>query len=80
MRESFKKIVAEDLVPELSKIKTKTLIIWGKKDKILPLKNGYLMKERIPNSILKIFPEAAHTPNLEVPEKLSEIVVQFLRS
>ncbi|MBZ9571996.1 alpha/beta hydrolase [Patescibacteria group bacterium] len=80
MKETFKKVVAEDLLPELSQIKTKTLIIWGERDKSVPLEDAYLMKERIPHSILEIIPKAPHTPNLEVPEKLAEIITHFLRS
>lgn len=80
MRDTFKKIVDEDLFPELSEIKTKTLILWGEKDKVVPLKIAYLIKEKIPRSILAIIPKASHTPNLEFPDKLTEIILKFLKS
>lgn len=79
MKETLKRVLEEDLKPELSKIKIDTLIIWGKKDKAVPLKDAYLMQENIPQSALEIIPEASHTPNLEMPKKLAEIILHFLR-
>lgn len=79
MRETFKKVVAEDLTQKLSQIKTPTLILWGQKDKTVPLENAYLLREKIPQSILETIPNASHTPNLEFPEKLAEVILNFLR-
>jgi pimeloyl-ACP methyl ester carboxylesterase len=79
MKETLKKVLEEDLKPELYQIKADTLLIWGEKDKAVPLKDAYLMKESIPQSILKIIPDASHTPNLEFPEKLADIVINFLK-
>jgi len=79
MRETFQKVIAENLESELSKIKTRTLLIWGEKDKSVPLEDAYLMKEKIPQSILEVIPGASHTPNLEEPKKLAEIISKFLR-
>jgi len=78
MRETFKKIIKEDLRPYLSQIKTPTLIIWGQKDKITPLSDAYLMKEKIKDSKLEILENVGHTPHLEAPEKLSKIISGFL--
>ena len=78
MRETMKKILEEDLLLHLSKIKIKTLIIWGKKDKIVPLKYGYIFKENIKNSQLEILPGMSHGLHLENPEKLLEIITKFL--
>jgi pimeloyl-ACP methyl ester carboxylesterase len=80
MRETFKKVVDEDLLPDLSKISTKTLIIWGGKDKAVPLEDAYLIKEKIINSTLEIVPGVGHTLNLEAPEKLATIILDFLKN
>lgn len=80
MKEIMKNILAEDLLPELSQIKTKTLLIWGGIDKLVPLRYGYVFKEKIENSELIILPEIGHSPNLEVPKKLAEIILKFLNS
>lgn len=79
MRETFKKVIPQDLSSDLPKIKTKTLIIWGARDKTVPIKAAYIIKEKIPNSNLEIMPRIAHTPHLEAPEKLSEVILNFIK-
>jgi len=78
MRETMKKIIQEDLLPELEKIQTKTIIIWGQRDKILPLKFAFLFKEKIKNSKLEIIKRVGHNPHLEDPETLSKILFENL--
>jgi len=80
MKETLKKVLEEDLKPELCQIKTNTLLIWGSKDKAVPLEDVYLMKENIPQSVLEIIQGTSHTPNLEVPEKLAEVILRFIES
>jgi pimeloyl-ACP methyl ester carboxylesterase len=79
MKETMKKIVEEDLLPELPKIQKETLIIWGEKDKIIPLKYAFLFKEKIKNSKLEILPKIGHSPHLEDPEKLAEVLISNLK-
>ena len=79
MKETMKKILEEDLLPELSKIQNETLIIWGEKDKIVPLKYAFLFKEKIKNSKFEILPKIGHSPHLEDPEKLAEILISNLK-
>lgn len=79
MRETLKNILAEDLSSDLEKINSPTLIIWGEKDNIVPLKLAFLFKEKIKNSQLKILPKVKHSPHLEDAEKLSKIILDFLR-
>lgn len=79
MRETIKKVLSEDLLLDLSKIKTKTLIIWGEIDKMVPLKYAHIFKENIKDSKLEILPKIGHSPHLEVPEKFSEIVLSFIK-
>ena len=80
MKETIKKVLEEDLVLDLESIKIKTLLIWGEKDKMVPLKYGHIFKEKIPNSELIILPKIGHSPHLEVPNKLSEIIISFFKS
>jgi pimeloyl-ACP methyl ester carboxylesterase len=79
MKETMKKIVEEDLLPEIPKIQNETLILWGEKDKIIPLKYAFLFKEKIKNSKLEILPKIGHSPHLEDPEKLAEILISNLK-
>ncbi len=77
MKEIIKKVLLEDLLPELLKIKIKTLIIWGEKDKIVPLKYGRTFHKEIKNSEILVFPKIGHSPHLECPEELSKAIINF---
>ena len=78
MRETFKKVVSEDLEFYLGQIKSETLIVWGEKDKMVPLSIAYLIKEKILNSELVIISEAGHSVQIEKPKKLVKIIADFL--
>lgn len=80
MKETIKRVLDEDLLSDLSLIKTKTLIIWGEQDKLIPVKYASIFKEKIGNSELVIMPKIGHSPHLEVPQKLAEIIVDFLKN
>ena len=79
MHQSIKKVLEEDLLPLLPEIKTKTLIIWGEKDKMVPVKDAHIFHEKIENSKLEILSETGHSPNLEKPQELVDIILKFLR-
>lgn len=80
MRQTFKKVLAEDLLPVAQKIKIKTLIIWGKNDKMLPLKHAHLFKDNIEGSQLEVLPKAGHSPHLKKPEELANIIMFFAKN
>ena len=48
--------------PLTKKIKNPTLIIWGDKDSLLPVKQAYQLNKVIKNSILKIYEGGPHVP------------------
>lgn len=79
MRDTLVKIVNEDLTPFLKEIKVKTLIIWGEKDKDLPIKHAYLMNELIENSKLVIVKNAGHYPYLDNLTKVLNSIEIFLK-
>lgn len=78
MKETFKKVIEEDLALHLGKISVPTLIIWGKKDKMTPVSDAYIMKREIANSQLEVLEGVGHSPHLECPEKLSKIIESFI--
>lgn len=78
MKETYLRVINEDLSNHLSQISVKTIIIWGQKDKTTPLKDAYLMKEKIPGANLEIIPNIKHNPQTEAPEILAEKIIQFI--
>ena len=79
MKKTIKKVLGEDLLDDLSKIKTSTLIIWGENDKMVPVKYARVFREKIENAKLEIMPKVGHSPHIERPEKLAEIILKFLK-
>ncbi|MBI2463727.1 alpha/beta hydrolase [Candidatus Peregrinibacteria bacterium] len=78
-RETFLKVIEEDLRPHLPKILAQTLLIWGDKDLVTPLEDAKIMKSAIPDSELVIFPGIHHSIQREAPVKLAETVISFLK-
>ncbi|MCX6702688.1 MAG: alpha/beta hydrolase [Candidatus Wolfebacteria bacterium] len=78
MRETFKKVINEDLVSYLNKIKTPTLVVWGKKDKLTPVSDAYTMNMNIVGSELVVLKNVGHSPHLEVPRELAGIIYGFM--
>ena len=79
MKEVMKRVLAEDLFIYLDGIKSKTLIVWGEKDKLVPVKHAYIFKEEIKDSRLEIIKKIGHSPHLEASEKFSNIILDFLK-
>ncbi len=79
MRETFRRVVEEDLSGYLGNIKIPTLIVWGEKDHIVPVKQAYRFHQGISCSIMKIMPGVGHSPQIEQPELLSSILVDFFQ-
>jgi pimeloyl-ACP methyl ester carboxylesterase len=78
MKEVMKKVLKEDLKPELPGIKKETLIVWGDKDKMVPLNYAYTFKNKIKDSKLEIMQGIGHSPHLEKPTELVKIILKFI--
>ena len=56
-----------------------TMVIWGEKDRNIPLETGVEMHRRLKGSRFEAFPNAGHMSNLEFPAKFNQLVLDFLR-
>lgn len=77
MKDTLIKTLTEDLTEDLKKIKNQTLIIWGEKDRAVPLKYGKSMYQLIKNSKLVILEEKGHFLHVHDPERFSYYVSDF---
>ncbi|MGH2976371.1 MAG: alpha/beta fold hydrolase, partial [Solirubrobacterales bacterium] len=57
-----------------------TLIIWGERDRTIPIEHGRRAHESISGSRFATLPRAAHFPHLEDPEGLEAALRDFLES
>jgi len=55
-----------------------TLLIWGERDNLAPLRTGRLLRARIPGAPLETIPECGHVPMREAPERYGELLEQRL--
>jgi pimeloyl-ACP methyl ester carboxylesterase len=56
------------------------LIVWGERDRTIPLMHGRLTAAAIPQSRFETLPRAAHFPHLDDPEGLARILRNFLET
>lgn len=68
----------EPSISEISNIKHDTLIVWGNKDKVVPLACGKRFHKEIKNSELIVYKGVGHIPMLEVPQKVISDLTAFL--
>lgn len=78
MKETFLKVISEDISSYFNRISIPTIIIWGEKDNVVPISNGYFMNREIKNSKLVIIPGADHDLERDVPEILSQKISESL--
>lgn len=78
LKETFKKIVSEDLSHDASTLKLNTLIIYGENDPETPVRLAYLLHELIKNSTLEIIGDASHYVFLDQNKRVLNLVKDFL--
>ncbi len=73
-----KRELLDPLMERLPEIRQPTLIVWGERDRVFPLRHAYFGLERIPNARLHVMQGCGHVPNLERPEEFNRVVRDFL--
>jgi pimeloyl-ACP methyl ester carboxylesterase len=75
---SNRSIVAECVDDKLGQITVPTLVVWGERDRIVPLGDGRDFAARIPGARLVIVPGSGHAPGIEKPDELLAAMEPFL--
>ncbi|UTI65189.1 alpha/beta fold hydrolase [Paraconexibacter antarcticus] len=55
-----------------------TLLVWGERDRIIPLHHGRRAHELMPESRLEVFPGAGHFPFRDDPGRFVDVLTQFV--
>ncbi|MBM3926046.1 MAG: alpha/beta fold hydrolase [SAR202 cluster bacterium] len=66
------------LTNRLSELKAPTLVLWGKRDAIFPVKHAYRAAKLIPKARLKVFDNCGHWPQRDARKAFNKLVLQFL--
>jgi 4,5:9,10-diseco-3-hydroxy-5,9,17-trioxoandrosta-1(10),2-diene-4-oate hydrolase len=70
--------VIKDVQSWLPDVSASTLVIWGREDKILPMKHAKILTETMPDARAVIYDDCGHLPQLEWPQKFNADVLEFL--
>jgi triacylglycerol lipase len=72
-------LLNETVDNKLGAITIPTLVIWGRQDALLPLKDGRYFASRIAGAELKIIADSGHAPMIEAPDAFLSALLPFLR-
>ena len=79
MRETFKRIIAEQLVEYMKKIRVPTLLLWGEKDKLVPVAVAKKMQKVLYKSTIVIVKDHGHMFICRNPQMFVSQTNSFLR-
>ncbi len=79
MRETFVKVVNEDLLPFAARVKPSTLLFWGNQDADTPLSQGQLLEKTIPDAGLVVWEGAGHYSYLERAADTARVMDHFFK-
>lgn len=69
---------APDIFEKLARINTPTLVVWGKEDKLIPFEYAKQFVAAINNCEFASMEGCGHSPYVEDPERLANIITKFL--
>jgi pimeloyl-ACP methyl ester carboxylesterase len=70
--------IAKDLTNDAKNVKTKTILLWGEKDRVTPLDDALVLKNLIKNSELITF-DGGHSFHKTNPQKFIEILKTIIK-
>ena len=68
----------EPLWPELSRIQHRSLLVWGRDDRVVPLDRALYMLHQMPNVRLHVIGKCGHWVMVEHPESFNRLCTDFL--
>lgn len=80
MRETFVKVVNQDLREQAKRVKAPTLLLWGDRDEDTPISAGREMERLIPDAGLVVFEGAGHYSYLERAADAARIMHTFFKN
>lgn len=79
MRQTFNRVISQDLTPCLEKIKSPTLLVWGENDTATPLWMGQQMEKIIADAGLVVLKDCGHFAYLDKYGEFRLIAESFLK-
>lgn len=79
MKVTLANMLESDKNLDLTKVETKTFILWGKKDTTTPPRQATTMYEKLPNAELKFYANWTHAPYISNPEELARALTTLIK-
>ncbi len=79
MKKTLANMLDSDKELDLSKVETKTFILWGKKDTTTPPRQATAMYEKLPNAELKFYANWTHAPYISNPDELARALTTLIK-
>lgn len=79
MRETFVKVVNEDLLPYAERVQRPTLLMWGDQDQDTPLWQGRLLEKTMPDAGLVVWEGAGHYSYLDRLADTARVIDHFFK-
>lgn len=54
------------------------MIVWGKRDTVIPVRHAHVAHELLPGSRLEIFKKSGHFPHADEPERFADALIDFI--
>ena len=71
-------LVEHDFSAAIRETRAPTTVIWGRDDRIAPLRTGRLLAARLPQAQLRVLDDAGHTPMLDRPGSFNSLLLAAL--
>ena len=79
MKTTLQNMLESDKDLDLSKVTTKTFILWGKKDTTTPPRQATKLYESLPNVDLKFYANWTHAPYISNPTELARVLETLIK-
>jgi pimeloyl-ACP methyl ester carboxylesterase len=56
------------------------LVIWGERDRVIPVEHAFSAIRALPDAVLAVLPGVGHVPQVERPETVIRYIDRFARS
>lgn len=55
-----------------------TMLVWGEKDRVIPVRHGLLAQQKMPGSRMEVLPDAGHFPHIADPARFAQLMCEFI--
>jgi pimeloyl-ACP methyl ester carboxylesterase len=75
----FKRQDIEQLHQKIKVLETRVMIVWGDSDPLLHVHHAATFQGLLKNSVVHIFEQCGHAPQIEQADKFNQLLTQFIR-